>query len=93
MGADCMHVTYDQHMAKVVQVRGLSDEAHEVLTRAAEDSGISLSAFLRGELEDLARRYDSVRHNREVIRAAREAIGARLDTQTILEALHEGRGE
>jgi hypothetical protein len=38
----------------VIQVRGVSDETHRRLKEMAAERGMSLSEFLREELEDLA---------------------------------------
>lgn len=91
VGAICMHSTYRRGTAKVIQVRGVSDETHDALARAAQTQGVSLSTYLRGELAALARRSEAVGHNAEVISAARAAIASRVDRETILEALREGR--
>ncbi len=39
----------------VIQVRGVSDEAHRRLKERAAEEGLSLSEFLRQELEEIAR--------------------------------------
>lgn len=39
----------------VIQIRGVSDETHRRLKEKAADEGLSLSDYLRRELEELAR--------------------------------------
>ena len=39
----------------VIQIRGVSDDAHRRLKEMAAEHGVSLSEFLRGELEEMAR--------------------------------------
>lgn len=39
----------------VIQIRGVSDEAHRRLKEMAAEEGVSLAEFLRGELEEMAR--------------------------------------
>ncbi|MFT3901336.1 MAG: hypothetical protein QM728_13970 [Gordonia sp. (in: high G+C Gram-positive bacteria)] len=80
-------------MSKVIQIRGLSDEAHAALVRAAQSRGVSLTSYVRGELEAIARRADVAQHNAEVIREARAEIGTRVSVDDIVTAIHEGRGE
>ncbi|WP_415047245.1 FitA-like ribbon-helix-helix domain-containing protein [Gordonia sp. (in: high G+C Gram-positive bacteria)] len=80
-------------MSRVVQVRGLPDATHEALSRAAQARGLSLSEFLRRELAALAGRSESVRRNAEVVRATQVAVGAALDSETILSALQADRRE
>lgn len=76
----------------VIQIRGVSDEAHERLKVRAAQEGKSLSEYLRAELEQLAAtpRLDEildlvagdesvdVGSSAELIRAEREAREARL---------------
>ena len=80
-------------MPKVIQIRDVPDDVHEALTAAARAEGMSLTRYMLRELEHLAKRSEMVRANRAVIRATQEDVQGRADRETILAALHEGRGE
>lgn len=81
-------------MAKVIQVRDVPDEVRDALAAAAAEEGLSLSRYVRRELEEIARRRAAIAHNEQVLREAWQAIGptrvARGDT---LRAIHEAREE
>ncbi|HNP57350.1 MAG TPA: hypothetical protein PK331_08260 [Gordonia sp. (in: high G+C Gram-positive bacteria)] len=62
-------------MSKVIQVRDLSDETHEKLVQAAAARGLSLTRYIRAELEAIARREAAAQHNAEVIRKTQAGIG------------------
>jgi plasmid stability protein len=78
---------------KVIQIRDVPDDVHEALRAAAAARGQSLTRFALGELEQAARRSESVRRNAEVIRRAQATIRADVSREEVLAALHEGRGE
>jgi hypothetical protein len=78
-------------MGKVVHVRDVPDEVHDKLTGLAEDQGLSLSAFMRREMEHMARRAEAAQRNTEVLRAARKKIRSRVSTAEIVAAVHDGR--
>jgi hypothetical protein len=78
-------------MGKVVHVRDVPDEVHDKLTGLAEDQGLSLSAFMRREMEHMARRAEAAQRNTEILRAARRKIRSRVSTEEIVAAVHEGR--
>lgn len=80
-------------MAKVIHVRDVPDEVHAALTAAAEARGLSLTKYVQRELAQIARADFVVQHNLEVIREAQARISSKVDRQTILAVLHEGRGE
>jgi antitoxin FitA len=80
----------------VIQVRGVSEEAHRRLREKAAEEGLSLSEYLRRELEELAgvltwsEWIDRVRAQRpaglttpaaELIRAGREERERQLDSR------------
>ena len=78
-------------MPKNVQIRNLDDATYEKLrTRAAAD-GMSLSQYLRRELENLA----SLATMAEILERAdtRRAKGGGVTAEAIVEALHAGRSE
>jgi hypothetical protein len=78
-------------MGKVVHVRDVPDEVHDKLTGLAEDQGLSLSAFMRREMERMARRSEAAQRNNETVSAARRKIRSRVPTDEIVAAVHEGR--
>jgi plasmid stability protein len=92
MGASCTHgLGMIQTMGKVVHVRDVPDEVHEKLSGLAGEHGLSLSAFMRKEMEHMARRAEVAQRNTEIIKAAREKILSRVPTEEIVAAVHEGR--
>jgi hypothetical protein len=80
-------------MAKVIQIRDVPDEVRDALAKAAAAEGLSMSGYVRRELEHLAGRAERVRENTAVIRRTQRKVGAALERDTILSVLHEGRGE
>jgi antitoxin FitA len=78
-------------VSKTVQIRDLDDETYAVLRRRAAEQRVSLSHYLRHELDRLAR----TRTMAELLDEA-DALRARLggvSREAIVEALHEGRAE
>ena len=80
-----------EDMARVIQVRDVPDDVHEALTRAARARGLSLTAYLRRELDHVAARAQLVNDNAHVVRDTQAKVWARVDRGTILAAVHEGR--
>lgn len=80
-------------MAKVIQVRDVPDQVRDALAEAARAEGLSLSAYVRRELEHLAQRAQVVRDNAMVIRQTQAAVRGSVDRGMILSTLHEGRGD
>jgi plasmid stability protein len=80
-------------MSRVIHIRDVPDDVHEALTAAASARGQSLSAYMRTEIEQLARRARSVEHNAEVVRRAKAEIAADVPREAILAAIRESRGE
>lgn len=91
MGADCTQWRYAGLMAKVIQIRDMPDDAHASLVRAASERGMSLSRYVRNELEVIARRADAARRNAEVTRATKKAVGVTVDRSAIAAALDADR--
>jgi antitoxin FitA len=50
------HVMYAAGMSKMVQIRGVSDNVHSTLKARAAREGMSLSDFIKRELERTAER-------------------------------------
>lgn len=78
-------------MAKVIQIRDVPDEVRDALAEAARDEGMSLTSYVRRELEQIAGRRRRVRENQAVVRQTQARLGVRVDRDAILSALHEGR--
>lgn len=80
-------------MAKVMHIRDVPDDVHDALAEAAAAQGLSLTRYIRRELEHLAKRAQIVQHNTGVIRRTQARVRGEPDRDTILSVLHEGRGE
>lgn len=80
-------------MSKVIQIRGVPDDVHELLVDAASKQGLSLTRYALRELEHSAKRAAVVRANADVVRETQSIVRGRVDRQTILDALREGRNE
>lgn len=80
-------------MPRVIQIRDVPDDVHDALRVAAEARGLSLTRFMLGELEQLARRAQVAQENAAVVRRTQAAIGDGVDRDAILAAIREGRGE
>ncbi|MDP9317621.1 MAG: hypothetical protein M3O94_00825 [Actinomycetota bacterium] len=80
-----------EDMARVIQVRDVPDDVHEALARAARARGLSLTAYLRRELDHVAARAQLVNDNARVVRDTQAKVSAHVDRGTILAAVHDGR--
>jgi plasmid stability protein len=76
---------------KNVQIRNLDDATYEKLRARAAADGVSLSQYLRRELDHLA----GLATMAEILERAnrRHAAGGGVSTEAIVEALHAGRAE
>ena len=93
MGAICTHQRYAARMPKVIQIRDVPDDVRDALAEAADAEGMSLSGYVRRELEHVARRSLRVRDNAAVARRTQHQVGAHVDRALILSELHDGRGD
>jgi plasmid stability protein len=76
-------------MSKMIQVRNVPDEVHQVLKTAAAAEGMSLSDYIKRELAEIAGQASF-----EEIDARIRARGpSGLRRETILSALREARGD
>lgn len=80
-------------MSKVMHIRDVPDDVHDALAEAAQARGLSLTRYMLGELEQLAKRAQFVHDNAEVARRTQARVQGRPARDTILSVLHEGRGE
>lgn len=78
-------------MSSIIQVRGVPDDVRDALAAAAAEEGLSLTSYVRRELEHVARRSERVRSNKAVVRATKDRVGTVVDRETILETLRTGR--
>ncbi len=93
MGATCTQVQYDGLVPRVIQIRDVPDDVRDELAAAAAAEGMSLTRYVRRELEHLASRAQRVRENAATVRQAQARIGGGVDREKILSTLHEGRGD
>lgn len=80
-------------MPRVIQIRDVPDDVHDALADAAAAEGLSLTRYMRRELEHLASRAQVVHENAAVIRLTQAKVRGHVDRDTILTALREGRGD
>ncbi|CAN5779278.1 hypothetical protein BH24ACT14_BH24ACT14_11940 [soil metagenome] len=80
-------------MSRVIQIRDVADEVHTALRDAADARGLSLTRYMLQELEHLAKRAQAVHDNAAVARETQARVRGHVDRDTILAALHEGRGD
>lgn len=78
-------------MSKVIQIRDVPDAVRDALAEAAQAQGLSLTGYVRRELEHLAKRPQVTRDNAAVIRQTQTEVAGRVDRRAILAALHDGR--
>jgi cellobiose-specific phosphotransferase system component IIA len=78
-------------MSRTVQIRDLDDETYAVLRRRAAEQRVSLSHFLRHELDRLARTRTMAEllEEADAFRARQGGVGR----ESIIAALDEGRAE
>lgn len=80
-------------VSRVIQIRDVPDDVHGALTDAAAAQGLSLTRYVVRELEHLAKRAQTVHANAAVVRQTQAKVRGDVDRDTILTALHEGRGD
>jgi antitoxin FitA len=78
-----------EHMPKMIQVRNVPDDLHRTLKARAAEAGMSLSDYIKRELEQSAARPTFEEFDRRV--QARGKSGVR--TETTLSILREARGD
>ena len=80
-------------MVRVIQIRDVPDDVHEVLAKAAEAEKLSLNRYVLRELEHLAHRAEAVELNARVITETRARIPNKVARSNILAAVQAGRDE
>ena len=76
-----------RHMGRMIQIRNVSEEAHRTLKARAAAAGMSLSDYLKRDLERAAGRPSIEELDARVAARGR----SRLRTDTVLTALHDVR--
>jgi len=77
------------HMSKMIQVRNVPDDVHRTLKVRAAAEGLSLSDYVKRDLEELAKQATL----EEVFARARARGSSDITTEEIVTDLRELRGE
>ena len=77
------------HMSKMIQIRNVPDEVHKTLKVRAAAEGISLSDYIKRDLEELAKQASI----EEVFARAHARGNSGIATEEIVADLRELRGE
>lgn len=75
------------HMPKMIQVRNVPDEVHRTLKARAASTGISLSDYVKRDLEEAAARPSLEEIDARIVARGKSGLSA----ATVLSALHEAR--
>jgi antitoxin FitA len=84
MYSTCIKV---HHMSKMIQIRNVPDDVHRTLKVRAAEEGISLSDYVKRDLEDLAMQATM----EEIGERGRRRGSAAIRTESILADLREAR--
>lgn len=77
------------HMSKMIQIRDVPDEVHRTLKVRAAAEGISLSDYIKRDLEELAKQATI----EDVFASARAYGESKVTAEEIVSVLREARGE
>jgi antitoxin FitA len=77
------------HMSKMIQIRDVPDEVHRTLKTRAAAEGISLSDYIKRDLEELAKQATI----EEVFASARAHGPSGITTEEIVAGIRASRGE
>lgn len=77
------------HMSKMIQIRDVPDEVHRTLKVRAAAEGLSLSDYIKRDLEELARQATI----EEVFASSRARGGSGITTEEIVDDIRALRGE
>ena len=77
------------HMPKMIQVRSVPDEVHRTLKVRAAAEGLSLSDYIKRDLEDLAKQATI----EDVFASARARGPSGITTEEIVAGIRASRGE
>jgi len=78
------------HMSKMIQIRNVPDELHRDLKKRAALAGMSMSDYIKRELDRKSRKSTI----KEIgARSRGRSVGSTLTTQDIVDAIREVRGD
>lgn len=77
------------HMSKMIQIRDVPDEVHRTLKVRAAAEGLSLSDYIKRDLEELAKQTTI----EEVFAGARTLGPSGITAEEIVSDIREARGE
>jgi antitoxin FitA len=77
------------HMSKMIQIRNVPDDVHRTLKVRAAAEGISLSDYIKRDLEEVAKQLTL----EDVFARARSRGPSRITTEEIVAGIRESRGE
>jgi antitoxin FitA len=77
------------HMPKMIQIRNVPDDVHRTLKVRAAAEGISLSDYIKRDLEEVAKRLTL----EDVFARARQRGSSGITTEEIVAGIRESRGE
>lgn len=77
------------HMPKMIQIRNVPDEVHTTLKVRAAEEGISLSDYIKRDLEELSKQLTLG----DVLARARARGPSGITTEEIVEGIRASRGE
>jgi antitoxin FitA len=78
-----------RHMSKMIQIRNVPDDVHKALKVRAAAEGISLSDYIKRDLEELAKQLTL----EDVFARARERGSSGIATEEIVAGIRASRGE
>ncbi len=86
MSSTCSNV---ENMSKMIQVRGVSEQVHRVLKTRAAAEGLSLSDYIKRDLDELARQA----RIEDVFASARGRGPSGIAADEIVATIRASRGE
>jgi plasmid stability protein len=81
-----------EHMSKMIQIRNVPDDLHRELKMRAAAAGMSLSDYIKRELDRRSRK-STIQEIAARRRARSRGEKSTLTTQTIVDIIREGRGD
>lgn len=78
------------HMSKMIQIRNVPDELHRELKQRAALAGMSMSDYIKRELDRRSRKSTI---NEIYARSRGRSVGSTLTTQKIVDIIREARGD
>jgi antitoxin FitA len=78
------------HMSKMIQIRNVPDELHRDLKKRAALAGMSMSDYIKRELDRKSRK-STIKEIRE--RSKGRSAGSTLTTQKLVDIIREARGD